>query len=189
MENIGFTLAKQELIHSISVNYKREAEKCYKAKAYLSGCILIGAAMEGLLLVTVNCFDFLIHDVKSAPKVKGKIKKLESWKLHELIKVAKELHWFSSGLSPDEQWNGAKAQIGDYIEVLRQIRNLVHPARYANDMGKKKVTKKYLESCFNILDAAVDQINALLKLSVKEMKKEQKKRSAQPAAAADLAKA
>ena len=94
--DFDFTLDQQKAIQRIALQYKREAEKCYSAKAYLAGCVLIGAAMEGLLLSTINCFPELIFAVKSAPRIKGKIKHYEKWTFAELLRVAKELGWLSS---------------------------------------------------------------------------------------------
>ncbi len=178
MEQFDFSITKQTEVHRISAFYKREAEKCYDAKAYFPGCILIGAALEGILLATINCFSYLVPDTKTAPRKKGKIKKLELWKLQELLSVARELNWLPSGLSPEDEWDTARAEIGDYLEVVRQIRNLIHPIRYVEDMGRKRITKKYLESCFNILEAAANQLTMLTKMSLKEMRKEQKRRNA-----------
>jgi hypothetical protein len=171
MDKFDFSLKKQIEIHRITLYYKRQAEKCYEAKAYFPGCILIGAALEGLLLTTLNCYPFLITDSKKAPRKNGKIKKLEQWKLSELLSVAKELNWLPFALSPEEDWDTTKAEIGDYLEVIRQIRNLVHPIRYIEDMGRKRVTKKYLDACFNIVESAADHITKLTKLSLKEMRK------------------
>jgi len=176
MKRFDFSLEKQIKIHRISLFYKREAEKCLNAKAYLSGCIFIGAAMEGLLITTINCCYYLILETKSAPRKKGEVKELELWKFHELLSVAKELMWLPSSLSPEEEWDIARAQIGDYVEVIRQIRNLIHPVRYVDDIGKKKITKKYLAACFNILEAAADQLTMVVKLSLKAMRVEQRKR-------------
>lgn len=63
-----------------------------------------------------------------------------------------------SGLSLEDEWDDAKAQIGDYGEVIRQIRNLVHPARYASDFSRKRITERYLDSSFEILDIAQDYL-------------------------------
>jgi hypothetical protein len=36
--------------------YKRETERCRKAKAYLAGCVISGAELETALLMMVNAF-------------------------------------------------------------------------------------------------------------------------------------
>ncbi len=36
--------------------YRREAGKCRKSKAYLAGCVMLGAALEAQLMVLVHLF-------------------------------------------------------------------------------------------------------------------------------------
>lgn len=176
MIDFDFTLDQQKEIQRIALQYKREAKKCYSAKAYLSGCILIGAAMEGLLLSTINCFPEIILTAKSAPRAKGKIKHFGEWKLFELLSVAKELGWLPTSLSSQESWEIAKAEIGDYIDIIRKTRNLIHPARYAKELGKKRITKKYLEACFEIVDDASDCLHKVLKSYLAMLRKEMRMR-------------
>ncbi len=138
--------------------YRREAEKCRDSKAFLAGYIMIGAAFEALLLSFVNCYPHEASASVAAPrKGRGKgegVKPLLEWSLAELLAVAKERNWLPSGLSPDDEWDEARAQIGDYGEVLRQIRNLVHPARYAVELPRTRITQRYLKLAFEILEVA-----------------------------------
>jgi len=76
--------------------------------------------------------------------------------------------WLPSGLSRGDEWNEARAQIGDYGEVIRNIRNLVHPARYAIDFPRKRITGRYLESSFEILDVAIDYLQNKIDGSIRE---------------------
>jgi hypothetical protein len=119
---------------------------------------MIGAAFEAMLLSFANCYPEEALKSNAAPRRKGKIKPLIEWSLANLLAVAKECNWLPSALSADDDWDDAKAQIGDYGEVIKQIRNLVHPARYAIDWPRKRITKKYLESVFEILDVANDYL-------------------------------
>ena len=43
-------------------------------------------------------------------------------------------------------------------EVLRQIRNLIHPARYMLDLPRKRITKRYLKMSFEIFEVATDYL-------------------------------
>jgi len=179
MEDIALSTEQQKEILRIATQYKREAKKCFGARVYLSGCVLIGAAMEAILLSTANCFPEIIVSTKHAPKKNGKIKRLDKWTLMDLLAVAKELNWLPSGLSPEDEWNSANAKIGDYVDVVRQIRNLIHPVRYLNNLGRKRFTKKYLEACFEIVDTAIDYLSSLIKDSLSIMLREKERRSAQ----------
>ncbi len=156
--------------------YRREAEKCEDAKAFLAGCVMIGASFEAMLLAFANCYPEEALKATSAPRRKGKIKPLIDWSLSNLLAVAKECNWLPSGLSRDEEWDDAKAQIGDYGEVIKEIRNLVHPARYAIDWPRKRITKKYLEHVFEIMEVVNDYLSHKINESLWEaIKKEEAK--------------
>ncbi len=138
----------------LSRQYHREAEKCSDSKAFLAGCVMIGAAFEAILLSFANCFPDEAFNSISAPRKKRSVKPLIDWSLADLLRVAKERNWLPSALSTEEEWDATRAKIGDYGELIRQIRNLVHPAIYAVDMTRKRITKKYLEHVFEILEVA-----------------------------------
>jgi hypothetical protein len=156
--------------------YQREAERCQESKAYLAGCVMIGAAFEASLLAFANCYLEEVLESTATPRRKTEIKPLVDWSLAELLAVAKERNWLPSALSLDDEWNEAKAKIGDYGEVIRQIRNLVHPARFALDWPRKRITKKYLETAFEILDVANEYLFPKLNKSLWEAIEEEEKR-------------
>lgn len=93
------------------------------------------------------------HD-RSCLNKGGTIKPLAEWSLAELLAVAKERGWLPSSLSLSEEWDEKKAHIGDWAEILRQIRNLIHPTRYMRDLPSKRITKRYLEALFEIFEVA-----------------------------------
>jgi hypothetical protein len=116
------------------------------------------AAFEALLLAFVNCYPDEASASQAAPRRRGALRPLLDWSLADLLAVAKERNWLPSRLSSDDEWDEARAQIGDYGEVIREIRNLVHLARYAVDFPRKRITKRYLESAFEIFDVANDYL-------------------------------
>jgi len=157
--------------------YQREAGRCRESKAYLAGCVMIGAAFEASLLAFANCYSEEALGSVAAPRRKRIIKPLIDWSLAELLAVAKECNWLPSALSLHDDWDEAKAKIGEYGEVIRQIRNLVHPARYALDWPRKRITKKYLETAFEILEVANEYLFSKLNKSLWEaIEKEEKKK-------------
>jgi len=176
MIDFDFTLDQQIEIYHIAILYKGEARKCYLGKAYLAGCILMGAALEGVLLATLNTVPQLISDAKGVPHKDGKIKPLEDWKLEELIRVAEYIGWLPTFLSSESKWNKINIPKGDYVRLVQQIRNLVHPIEYEIKFGRKKVTKKYLDACFDIVDSAVIHLSAIIKINLSELRKEKKRR-------------
>jgi hypothetical protein len=131
--------------------YWREALRCEEAKAYLAGCIILGSALETLLILMVNCFSDEADQTGKSPVQKGKPKPLLAWDLAELLKVAKAAKWLPAALNQNDDWNTRKARIGDYAEVVRMVRNLAHPARYLKDHYRKRVTNKYLQRQFELV--------------------------------------
>lgn len=178
MNDFDFSLEQQKRIQHLAFLYRNEAEKCFSVKAYLSGCILIGAAFEALLLSTINSFPELVLNAKNTPKNDGKIKKLERWSLGELITVAKEIGWLPSDLYSEEKWKIVGINTEDYFEVVQRIRNLIHPARYTKEFGRKRITKKHLIICFNIVNNAANFLYQSLRINLGILKKENKKRKA-----------
>ena len=82
----------------------------------------------------------------------NKQKPLLEWSLGELIDAARDSGWLPTGLAQEDDWNPRKAKIkGDYANVLKQIRNLVHPNRYITDFPKSRMTKRRLKLCFKYL--------------------------------------
>jgi hypothetical protein len=147
----------EEIVRLAGVYY-RQAERCRESRAFLAGCVMIGAAFEAILLGFMNCYPDEAASSQAAPRRRGRTKPIADWSFAELLAVAKERGWLPSGLSLDEDWDDAEADIGDYAEVVRQIRNLVHPVRYAEDFPRKRITERYLESLFEILEVANDHL-------------------------------
>ncbi|MGC8893109.1 MAG: hypothetical protein ACP5P6_11000, partial [Candidatus Saccharicenans sp.] len=56
--------------------YHRQADKCKKSKAWLAGCIMIGAAFEAILIAFANCYIDKTIRAANAPKRKGKVEPL-----------------------------------------------------------------------------------------------------------------
>jgi len=175
MDNIGLSAEEEKEIWRVAALYKREAKKCSNVKAYLAGCVLIGATIEALLLLWANCHKEIVTSAKSAPKRKREVRPLREWSFFNLLRATEKLNLLPSGLSKKDEWNDAKAKIGDYVELVRQIRNLIHPARFITAGFKgKKVRKEYYEACYRILETASDYLLEKAKNILKDLKDEQK---------------
>jgi hypothetical protein len=70
--------------------------------------------------------------------------------------VAKAAQWIPSALDLNDEWSSRKARAGDYAEVVRMIRNLAHPAFYATEHYRSRVTQKYLQRQFEFVLACRD---------------------------------
>jgi hypothetical protein len=151
---MGFTtLTDQEEreLHRLSRVYWQEALRCEEAKAYLAGCVMLGSALETMLILMINCYPEEADKTGKVPMKNGKPKPLLDWRFIELLRVARAAQWLPSALNLEDRWSTRKAQIGDYAEVVRQIRNLAHPARYVEDHHRKRVTPKYLQRQFDVV--------------------------------------
>lgn len=158
MSKFELTEEQYNEVLRLSRVYYREAQKCMDSKAYLAGCVMMGAALEASLLAFANCYSNEALRSSSAPTKRGNIKPLVDWRFQELLAVAKDQGWLQSSLSLEEEWNDKNAQIGDWAEVLRQIRNLIHPVRHMFDLPRKRITKRYLETAFEIFEVASDYL-------------------------------
>ena len=132
--------------------YWREAQRCRTAKAYLAGCVMLGSALETILMLIVSVYPEEVEATGRVPLSKGQPKPLLNWSLQELLRVAKCARWLPSGF-PDgkTQWITRNAKVGDYAEDARSIRNLVHPARYFLDHPGKRVTARFLDQQFKVV--------------------------------------
>jgi hypothetical protein len=105
----------------------------------------------------VDIYPDEVISTKTIPKVKnGHIKPLLKWDLGELLAAAQSAQRLPHGLGVDDEWDKKRARVGDYTEVVRQLRNLLHPGRYTRDHQRKRVTKKHLQLSFEVCLAARD---------------------------------
>lgn len=140
--------------------YWKEATRCETAKAYLAGCVMIGSALETVLILMISCYSEEVEKTGKFPSLKGKPKPLLKCNLAELLKIAKAAGWLPTSLDLSEKWNWRKAKVGDYAEVVRMVRNLAHPARYLQDNPGGRITSKYLQRQFDIVLACRDWLAA-----------------------------
>ncbi|MBU6418215.1 MAG: hypothetical protein KGQ79_00610 [Proteobacteria bacterium] len=68
-------------------------------------------------MAMVNVYADEVEVSGAALVKKGEIRPLMDWGLSELIKVAKTTKWFSFRLNPNENSDGRKAKIGDYVDA------------------------------------------------------------------------
>jgi hypothetical protein len=147
--------------------YHREANKCMKAKSYFAGCIMIGATLEAALIGMCHCYFEEIPERLIPKKKNGTPKHLLEWSLFQLIRVARECNWLPSGLSLGDNWCYKKAQIGDYAIVLKDFRNLIHANCYITFSSRRRITRRRMEMCFDILDTASTYLQAKIAESLR----------------------
>jgi hypothetical protein len=172
MGELTLTDDQHEELHRLLRFYHAESRRCRAAKAYLAGCVVAGAALETVLILMVGIYDEEAAATGSLPRQKGRIKPLLSWNLAELLTVAKAANWLPSGLHYGmDDWDHRKAKAGDYAEVVREMRNLAHPARYVEAHHGKRVTRKHLEWVLDSVDTATSWLLARVEESLVEAMK------------------
>jgi hypothetical protein len=92
-----------------------EAVLSYNASAHLATVVMLGSLLEGALLGKVLDNRADAHRANAAPKdQQGTVRPLDKWRLNDFILVATECQWIH------------ETRI-DFVDVLRDYRNLVHP--------------------------------------------------------------
>ena len=140
------------LINAVNV-YRRQAEKCEQSHAFLAGCILQGALLEACLTLMALVYREEVSNTTAFQAVKKRVEK--KWKRHvrwlrdfdpiDLEKIAIELSWVS-GLEHE-------------LKTLRDTRNLIHPGKYADEIGKRKtVNSRFYQSQYKRLLKITDKL-------------------------------
>jgi hypothetical protein len=122
----------------------KETVKCIESEAYLSGIIMMGSILEGILLSVIHQHPLKANQAKSSPKDKqGKVKKFEEWTLSDMIDVAHELEYI-------------KGDVRQFSHALRDYRNMVHPwyQRAKGDSPDEDSCK----ICWQVVCAAVNDL-------------------------------
>jgi hypothetical protein len=176
MEGLELSDTEEAELRRLLRFYHRETGRCRNAKAYLAGCVMAGAELETALLLMVAAYPKEAMATNKLPKQKKTIKPLLDWNLGELLRVAKAASWLPAALEYDkDDWNRKKAKIGDYAELVREIRNLAHPARYMEDHYNKRVTQKHLELVLEIINGVGNWFySRLAKTVIEHMDEEDK---------------
>ncbi len=139
--------------------YRREALRCRKSNAHLASCVMLGAALEALLMAMTSLYWREARQSVHAPRHRGRVRPLAEWDLGRLVQVSRELSWLPAELAPGADWEPRRARIGDYAEALHQTRNLVHAGYYLRAHSPARVTRRYSQSYWEILSACVDWLN------------------------------
>ena len=154
-------------IQRIAKAYIRDAKRCKQGKAYIAGCVMAGAALEALLCLMVACYidevNLLLHNGSNYMQKLQK-KDLHNWTLENFLLVAKKIGWLPytleagiNGQSRDH-WNSKKARIGDYSEIVRIMRNCVHPKSYMKEHRHKRFTANHLDHALEIVSCIEDHL-------------------------------
>ncbi len=164
-------LARSERLNEILDLYRSEAKRCRRAKAWLAGCVMAGAALEAGLLAMAECYPEEVLDWAETQADRKLPKEPTKWYLADLLDAAKSLGWLPASLMAHDEFDSDRALVGDYAEVVREIRNLVHAGRYVRDYADMEIAKEHLVLSLEVLEAAFDWLFSRLAESLKEAAK------------------
>lgn len=111
---------------TLIAHYESEAETAGAAGAYLSGCLMWGAAVEGRLLLWCLRAPVVAEEARQSLPAKERPRKPDpvEWTLDNLVHVAREAGWI--GVLEDDDF---VFSVEGLLRNLRQTRNLIHPGR------------------------------------------------------------
>ncbi|HEY6541217.1 MAG TPA: hypothetical protein VIZ18_09775 [Ktedonobacteraceae bacterium] len=121
-----------------------EVQSCPKNKVPLGTIFLLGSTLEGILLAVALKDPAKYMRSKTAPKDRaGVVKKINEWKLAELIDVAYEV-------------DDLKLDVKKFSHVLRDFRNYIHPFhQMQHSFNPNQYT---VDICWQVFKAAFYQL-------------------------------
>jgi hypothetical protein len=146
----GFPLAFQNLIPDgkyllLAEERWEESILTQQAKAYLATIVLLGSVLEAMLLYKIESNWAFVQSSGHYPKKNnGGIKRLNEWKLSEMIDTSFELNWISKN---EEAFSHA----------LRDYRNFIHPWKHLEnrlaipDEGSCEMSRNVVKMVFENL--------------------------------------
>ncbi len=141
------------LVHLIG-RFDKEAQRCAKVRAYYAACVLQAAVLEGLLMALCDGYVQGVSGYLSAMPERQRPKgQITNWTLDQLIKVALALNWL-----PIRRGQRGPRKIGDWLSLVKELRNLVHPGKHLRDYPNVRLRKAHFTDSFSIVRAATDHL-------------------------------
>ncbi len=134
--------------------YRDEAAKCVESGAYLAGCVLLASALEAALMAMTQCFRQDVLELVRASGAREFSRPMKDWGLSQFLLVSRKLGWLPASRDTGVDTGPERVQVGDLVEVVRVVRNLVHPGIYLREYSGEPVTMRELTVSLTILDMA-----------------------------------
>jgi len=100
---------------------------------------------------------------------------LNKWGLFDLLKLATELGWIPSRLSLDKTARSSRVSphlarsrgdLGYFADIVREIRDMVHPGRYLRYWKGERVSRRYHKFCYTVTDQVFTSLYEKLESSI-----------------------
>ena len=135
----------------------------------------LASALEAALLAMVECFSQEVAAFANRSSARELSRPRSEWGLSQLLLVARNLGWLPSNRRGKRQVETGAAQVGDYVEVVRVIRNLIHPAIYLREYPGEAITEKHLDISYKVLEVACECLSDRLDVALRAAKARPKK--------------
>ena len=119
--------AELEQVQTVQKQFETEAEICAEGGAYHAAAAMIGSAIEAaLLFACLKRRDDALNARDRLPNCKRPNRtNPKNWRLEDLVRVADEAGWL-----PNFEVEDGTLSTRSLLDMTRNLRNLVHPARH-----------------------------------------------------------
>lgn len=128
------------IVRDIIVRYEKDVKRAADANAYSAAVVCLGAGLEGLLLL--RCYRSKFKSIRIAKKLPRRMRPrysddLTTWTFNNLIEVCYTAGWLPSISTDYATYNSA-----GLAHILRNMRNYIHPGRYAKDKPWSEISER-----------------------------------------------
>ena len=139
--------------------FHQEATRAANARAYHAACVMLGGALEGILLAmaTIRSDDVETYLATLLPADQPP-KRAQDWALGHLLQLATALRWF-----PARRNKHARRRLADWAHLIQELRNLAHPGKHIRDYPTVRVQKAHWTDAQAVFDLANSSLLDLVK--------------------------
>ncbi len=146
-------------LSDIVVHYEEDAKRAAAAEAYSAAIVSLGAGLEGLLLL--RCLRSKCKASRIARNLKrGKQPRypedILTWTFDNLIQVCFTAKWL-----PSVSTSYAKYSSAGLADLLRKMRNYVHPGRYAKEKPWCEISKRDYNDAYAIYIILLSEVGGI----------------------------
>jgi len=154
-------------IRDIVVRYEEDARRAAEAKAYSAAIISLGASLEGLLLL--RCFRSQHKAIRTAKKLPRSKRPrypeyLTTFTFDNLIQVCLKAGWLPTVSTTYAHYNSA-----GLANILRELRNYVHPARHAKEKPWSEICERDYNDAYAIYIIMLSKVAGIGRRKIKSV--------------------
>jgi hypothetical protein len=117
---------------------------------------MLGSALESALLAMIGCDSELEAKMCKDKKVSS----IYDLSLVSLLDIARSYLWLPAAYPRDTDVEFEEmlesGSIGDFVEYVREIRNLVHPGKFMRDYPDTVIASDHYKDVYTIVHSAFD---------------------------------